>query len=65
VLRRAIATAGPKGSATASGRPRVLCCEMLDDHHDLIGDITDQGFVLAAGKLVGDMRGFPLSAGRS
>jgi len=32
----------------------VICYELIDDHQDLIADITDQGFVLATGKLAGD-----------
>jgi hypothetical protein len=36
-------------------RYRVICYEVTDDHQEVIADITDQGFVLATGKLAGEM----------
>ncbi len=32
-------------------RYRVICYELTDDRKELIADITDEGFVLASGKL--------------
>ncbi len=32
-------------------RYRVICYELTDDREDLIMDVTDQGFVVATGRL--------------
>ena len=37
--------------AKPTPRYRVICYELTDEHEQLIADITDQGFVLATGKL--------------
>ena len=34
-------------------RYRVICYELTEDREKLIADVTDEGFVLATGKLAG------------
>jgi hypothetical protein len=35
-------------------RYRVICYELIEDRQELIADVTDQGFVLATGRITRD-----------